>query len=268
MGVKYDIEDNRFVFDYTHDEKTDVIALTGELQQSQAFGQCFYYAYEFTEDVDGTVRTSFIKHLKFPEKPLKQMPELTQFIQNAVNRLNKAIDLYDYDLIVYPESSSAVNSYIMRYMYRFAQPMLREMQLVKALPENISFDMDGYSKQYLNAVLENGRSRYTEAQKEQVKASIEEMMDLIHKKEYFTIAKDVKKAKWRPYITKFLTYASEEDKELCERISNNNILVVDDIATSGSTLNEVIRALRVLNDSNKITIFSLLGRKDLMAESM
>lgn len=47
----------------------------------------------------------------------------------------------------------------------------------------------------------------------------------------------------------------------------SNILVVDDI-TTGSTLNEILRALRTLNEDNNITIFSLIGRKDLTVDSM
>ena len=39
-------------------------------------------------------------------------------------------------------------------------------------------------------------------------------------------------------------------------------------ATSGSTLNEILRTLRILNEDNTITIFSLIGRKDLMAETI
>lgn len=157
---------------------------------------------------------------------------------------------------------------MLRYIYRFAQPMLREMELVKSLPENISFDMDGYEKTYLDAKLENGRPRYTEAQKEQVKSTINAMMDLIHKKAYFTIAKDVKKNRMRPFITDFLKFANEKDELLCKTIRQQNVLVIDDIATSGSTLNEVLRSLRILNEENKITIFSLIGRKDLTIESM
>ena len=34
-----------------------------------------------------------------------------------------------------------------------------------------------------------------------------------------------------------------------------------------STLKEVLRTLRILNEDNDITIFSLIGRKDLMADS-
>ena len=167
-----------------------------------------------------------------------------------------------------PESSSRVNQYMLRYIYRFAQPMLQEMELLKALPSNISFDMNAYEKQYLNDVLENGRPRYTETQKEEVRKTIERMLDLIHQKDYFTIAKDVKKSRFRPYMTNFLQFATPEDEQLCASIRQQNILVVDDVTTSGSTLNEILRTLRILNEDNTITIFSLIGRKDLMAESV
>lgn len=260
-------DDNQFVFDFEHDGIDDIIALTGKGYRVEAFGKCFYYGYEFSEQVNGSVRSQFIKHVKFSES-LQDNPDLTRFIQRAIDNFSKVVDLYDYDLVVMPESSSKVNQYMLRYIYRFAQPMLRQMELVKSLPENISFDMDGYQETYLDAKLENGRPRYTEQQKEQVKSSINAMMDLIHKKDYFTIAKDVKKNRMRPFITDFLKFASEKDELLCKTIRQQNVLVIDDIATSGSTLNEVLRSLRILNEDNKITIFSLIGRKDLTIESM
>lgn len=266
MGITFFAGSNKFVFDFEHDGATDIITLTGNGYKVKAFGHCFYYGYEFTDDVPGSVRTEFIKYLKFTGG-LKNNHDLTDFIKNAVDALHKKIDLYDYDLVVMPESSSEVNDYTMRYIYRFAQPQLQEMQLVKALPVNIDFDMKAYEKQYLDQTLENGRPRYTEKQKDGVKQNIQSMLDDIHKKDYFTIAKDVKKSRFRPYITRFLTFKSKADEELCEQIRKQNILIIDDVTTSGSTLNEILRTLRIINKDNKITIFSLIGRKDLMADS-
>lgn len=128
----------------------------------------------------------------------RRFKKLFYFIIKAVDNLHKRINLYDYNLVVMPESSSRVNQYMLRYIYRFAQPTLRKMELVKALPSNISFDMDAYQEQYLDDVLEDGRH---------------------------------------------------------------------DVTTSGSTLNEILRTLRILNEDNEIAIFSLIGRKDLMADS-
>ena len=254
------------MFDFEHDGKDDIVSLTGSGYQVEAFGKCFYYGYEFSDQVDGAVRTAFIKHVKFSER-LQDNPDLTQFIKKAVDNLNRRINLYDYNLVVMPESSSQVNQYMLRYIYRFAQPALHKMELVKALPSSISFDMNAYSQQYLDDVLENGRPRYTQAQKEEVRQSIGQMIDLIHQKDYFTIAKDVKKSRFRPYIMHFLKFASEDDKELCKQIRNQNVLIIDDVTTSGSTLNEILRTLRILNEDNDIRIFSLIGRKDLMADA-
>lgn len=266
MGIKYNNEQSRFDFDFQHDGKDDLIHLTGAGYQVQAFGKCFYYGFEFGDDVDGDIRSKFIKYLKFTTN-LQNDPNLTDFIKKGIDDLNSKINLYDYDLVVMPESSSRVNQYMLRYIYRFAQPSLHKMELVKTLPQRISFDLDSYRAQYLDDVLENGRPRYTEAQKAEVYESINKMLDLIHLKDYFTIAKDVKKSKLRPYIMNFLSFANDQDKKLCASIRQQNILVIDDVTTSGSTLNEVLRVLRILNEDNNITIFSLLGRKDLMVDS-
>lgn len=266
MGITYDDVLQRFVFDFEHDGAEDIVSLTGAGYQVEAFGRCFYYGYEFAEQVDGATRSAFIKHVKFSE-PIQESPDLAMFIKRAVDNLSRQINLYDYDLVVMPESTSKVNQYMLRYIYRFAQPTLRKMELVKALPASISFDMDAFGQQYLDDVLENGRARYTEAQKEEVRQSIGQMLDLIHKKDYFTIARDVKKSRFRPYMMQFLKFASQADEELCASIRRQNVLIIDDVATSGSTINEILRTLRILNEDNSIAIFSLIGRKDLMADA-
>lgn len=266
MGITYDSILQRFVFDFEHDGNSNNVSLTGTGYQVEAFGKCFYYGYKFAEQVDGAVRSAFIKHVKF-SGPIQENPDLATFIKKAVDNLSHKINLYDYDLVVMPASSSKVNDYMLRYIYRFAQPTLRKMELVKNLPANITFDMDAYEQQYLDDVLENGRPRYTAAQKDEAKQSINQMLDLIHKKDYFTIAKDVRKSRFRPYMMQFLKFASKEDEQLCAIIRQQNVLIVDDIATSGSTINEILRTLRILNEDNNITIFSLIGRKDLMADA-
>ena len=48
------------------------------------------------------------------------------------------------------------------------------------------------------------------------------------------------------------------DKELASLIRQHNVLVVDDV-TTGSTLNEVLSALRNLNDDNNKAVFSIDG---------
>ncbi len=164
MGVTFDITEKKFVFDFVHDGAEDIVSLTGDGYQVEAFGKCFYYGYEFSEQVESSVRTAFIKYVKFTEA-LQDTPDLTNFIKKAIDNLHKKINLYNYDLVIMPESKSNVNKYMLRYIYRFAQPTLYKMTLIKALPSNISFDMKAYEEQYLDDVLENGVPRYRPEQK-------------------------------------------------------------------------------------------------------
>ena len=83
MGVTYDKEEGRFVFDFAHDGSSDILSLTGDSYQVEAFGKCFYYGYEFADTVDGSVRGAFIKYVKFSES-IQKDTNLSQFIQKSM----------------------------------------------------------------------------------------------------------------------------------------------------------------------------------------
>ena len=141
--------------------------------QMEEFGNCFYYYCDDSCSVEEAT-----------DKGL--------FIRQAVDKLDKQINLYHYDLVLFPKMRSRECQYMVRYIYRFNQPRLYNFEDVLTNP------MDG---------------------------------------------------------------------KLCETIRKQNVLLIDDVTTSGSTLNEILRSLRIVNDDNNITIFSLIGRKDLMADS-
>lgn len=61
----------------------------------------------------------------------------------------------------------------------------------------------------------------------------------------------------------FLKFKNEESEKAFAALNNPNILVVDDINTSGATLNEIIRIAKKVNPQSKIFIFTILG-KDLL----
>jgi orotate phosphoribosyltransferase len=142
--------------------------------------------------VDSSLRTAFIKYVKFTEA-LQDTPDLTIFIKKAIDNLDKHINLFNYDLVLFPKLRSRECQYMLLYIYRFNQPRLYNYEDVLANPM---------------------------------------------------------------------------DEKLYATIRKQNVLVIDDVTTSGSTLNEILRSLRIVNDDNNITIFSLIGRKDLMADSL
>ena len=143
------------------------------MKQTIVYDKCFYYYCDNSCSVEEAT-----------DKGL--------FIRQAIDKLDKQINLYRYDLVLFPRMRSRECQYMMRYIYRFNQPRLYNFEDILANP------MDG---------------------------------------------------------------------KLCETIKKQNVLVIDDVTTSGSTLNEVLRTLRILIQDKEITIFSLIGRKDLMADS-
>ena len=54
MGVSYNETEQSFVFDFGHDGIEDIVSLTGNGYQIEAFGKCFYYGYEFADHVNHT----------------------------------------------------------------------------------------------------------------------------------------------------------------------------------------------------------------------
>lgn len=258
-GVSYDEESDTFNFDFENDNETDIIQLKKVGYKVSAFNHCYYYAYQFTENVGSASRTAFIQSIKFPDERMSEKDKRT-FIVNAINRLDSDISLPSYKLIVYPESMSELNRDMLGYLNRFASPEIVNMELVKSLPSRIEFDYRRFNVEVLESKLPNGKFRYTEKQKKDVLLGIQKMMDDIHTLDYFSIAKNVKKNKYRQFIKNYYTFKNEEDKKIYEMILSSNVLIVDDIVTSGTTLSHLLNCLRSVNDTNNIVIFSLIGK--------
>ena len=120
---------------------------------------------------------------------------------------------------------------------------------------------------------------------EDVGLSLQRAVDVAHKKinlyHYDIVVMPENRTKVNQYMLRYIYRFNQPrlcrvdeilskpmDKELSSMIRQQNVLVIDNVTTSGSTLNEILRTLRILNEDNDITIFSLIGRKDLMAESV
>lgn len=87
---------------------------------------------------------------------------------------------------------------------------------------------------------------------------IQEMLQHISNLQYFSIADSIK-PKYGPYIQQYLTFESVADSD--KLVMAKNILVIGDINTSGSTLNEVVRCIRSLNTFANLCIYTLIGKE-------
>lgn len=255
-GVRSEI-DGGFEIDYKLDLPEDLISLVPPtIYQSSIFGNAYYFGYKF-KDVNSLDRTKFINYIKGLDKDNKiSAEELRVFIERPLVLFDKKFDLYNkIDCIVYPRSNrSELVSSIIKVISNYVKHNIDNTtyELIKTLPESIEFDWGLFNLTYEGEI---GDTRYLQI----AKYIDNELLPKLHALDYFSIAKEVK-PKYRAYIKNYLDFASPEQEESFKQLQNKNILVVDDINNSQSTLNEICRIIRSFNTTCNLYIFTLLGK--------
>ncbi len=254
-GVYYDANTNTFSFNFGHDHDSDIIKLENIAYSVDKFERCYHYGYKFAEDIDNNVRFEFIKQVKSPES-FEDEKDLNLFISKAVGYLDSQISLPQYNVVVYPQSLSELNRKMLSYLSRITSVKYIEIEMVKDLPMKIEFDYERFRIEVLESK-ENGQPKYMGSQKDEVIANIKAIMDHIHKSDYLSLARDIKEDKYRQYMKNFSKFNDEESKITFEHLIKSNVIVLDD---NGTSIHHLLNTLRTINDTNKIVIYSLIGK--------
>ncbi|OUP73516.1 hypothetical protein B5F08_12765 [Anaeromassilibacillus sp. An172] len=245
---------NDFVFDFEHNSKDDIIEIqTPQIFKSSINNNLYWFGYIFKPHVSSRDRTKFIHYLKGLSEPSISDADLKRFIQRPLQYLSPEVNLANLDCFVYPLSgrSKLVNTMI-RVINQFTGHDTNRVnfEMIKSAPTDVQFDWKLFNSEW--------DTPETKLQYMQMKKYIEDILiPKIHQQNYFSIAKNVK-AKYRPYIKNYLKFASTEESDNFSNLSNANILVIDDINASGSTLNEVLRILNSRNNRCNIYVYTLI----------
>lgn len=245
--------DDKYRFDYTYNLPTDIIEIVPpQLYKSIKNNRIWYFGYQFKDDVSSKERTNFLHYLKGIGDYKITDSDLSQFIGFPLKELDSELNLQDIGCYIYPLSNRSnlvktMVSEINRYLNRSASKL--SFELVKSAPIDIEFDWQSFEMDYGDDI-----RRYND-----MKKYIEKyLLPHIHSLDYFSLAKNVK-PKYRRYITNFLNI-SEDDAKKLQGLHSESILVVDDINTSGSTIDEILRIVTSINNSCDIYIYTLIGK--------
>lgn len=252
-GIHPDDTSDKYVIDYTYNYPEDIIDIVPpQLYRSEHGNNVYWFGYRFNDDVSSKDRTAFINYIKGLSDTKIPEHDLERLIELPLAELNETINLYAIDCFVYPGSkrSQLVNKMI-HIINRFTSRDMNRLsfELVKSVPTDIEFDWRLFKS-------DNGddENRYN-MMKEYVDNTL---MPMIHSLDYFSLAHSVK-PKYRKYIKNYLSFKDEDIEEFAG-LKGKNILIVDDINTSGSTIDEILRVIGKINNSCNIYVYTLIGK--------
>lgn len=252
-GVKFKAPS--FIFDFEHDGVDDIIALNGQLKSSNVYGNTYFFQYEFGKDIPSNARTDFIHDLKFDQDRLGK-DNVDRFIETALANLNKAVNLSNVDIVIYPQSSSSLTKDIVDRIDSFTDSeKYIKIEVVKKSIDEINFNWSKFEKYCENHNVPSDAKAIM--QKKMMK-----MLDDIHSLDYFSIAKNIKGQKYKKFLSTIYKFYDDKTIKLLKTIEDKKILVIDDIYTSGTTIEQIIKSYQILDpdDSNVLTVFTLIGK--------
>ena len=211
------------------------------------------FGYEFVENAESKDRAKFIEYLKGTGEHKISDVDLRKFIEFSLSK-NDFFNSYQIDCVIYPVSERSqlvkkILSVILESTMHDASKC--SFELVKKAPTDIQFDFQSFEAVY------GDNPNY----KQMLDHVNEDIMPKIKELDYFSLAKNIK-PKYRPFISNYLDFPNIEELQSFKSLKAKKILIVDDINTSGSTLNEILRIINRINADSDIYIYTLIGKKN------
>lgn len=255
-GIRKDLASNDYIFDYNKNLNSDIIELVKPQIYNSEFKQnVYWFGYRFNSNASSTARTEFINYIKGIGKDRISQRNLDFLIELPLSQLNKLINTYKIDCFIYPKSGrSNLVQRMIEKIGEFTSHDTRRLsfELIKSIPSDVEFDWDSFEADYGDV----DNNTYTQT----VRYVNDYIMPLIRSSDYFSIAKLVK-PKYRKYIKNYLNFIDEKQIEKFAALeSGKNILIVDDINTSGATIEEILRIVNSINSDCNIYIYTLIGK--------
>lgn len=244
--------EDSFEIDYDIEYSDDIISMMSpQIYKSSHYGNVYYFGYKFNDTAHSPIRNAFVNYIKGVGDNIISQKELVDFISRPLIALHNHINLMTIDGCVYPKSTGNVIKTMLHTIGDYTSHNVKyaSYELVKSAPIDIQFDWEKFNAHYEDTYAYPQMKQYIETQ----------LMPKIHDLDYFSLSREVKH-KYRPYIMNYLGFPDLSSLEKFEKLKRNRILIIDDVNSSGSTLNEIMRVLLAVNADCKIYIFTLIGK--------
>jgi len=144
----YNDTEDIFEFDFTSNKENNIIHFKNLPLEPVKFTSdedlvknTYYFGYEFlnNDKASSKVRTKFFHELKFNDK-FTSNENRNRFIRNVINRLHEKINIYHFDVVIFPTSRSPLNQHIIKVLSNITNMELNTYELVEKMLSEIKFE--------------------------------------------------------------------------------------------------------------------------------
>ena len=232
-GISIDNNGN-VVFDWNNDSIEDIIKLqTQEIKATKFHNNIRYFQYKVIENKENKNKVlNYIKRTKDNN--------VSEMIEKCVENFYEKSDIKHFDYILKIPSSSNINNEICNTIVdKYDNSEIIDINKKPSI--ELEFDYDLFQSKY------NGKYF------EEFKLYMNKMINELKKKDDFLMKRIP--AKYRSYIKSMLSFDNNKIK------NNSNILIVDDIFTTGSTIGMLLKLLEETNFEGNIYILNLINNR-------
>lgn len=234
-GIRF--EHDKYILDFNIDKESDIVNLHFQ-KFNKAFsiknGESVFYGYKINKNVNDAL----VKNFRIAVKTM-QIPEIESLINKSITGFDALYPVSKFDIIITPKSSSPLNSIISKKIKDKAgvNTLIATDLIVKNAIENIQVD-------------------YTKIHDTNLKTSIEK---IINAPGGFKITNVP--PQYRKLIMNYLKFSDDTSRRIFNAITKGNVLLIDDILTTGSTILEMSRLTKSLGADNIMFYIFLSNKK-------
>lgn len=241
-GVSYNPDTEEFDFNWFKDNPEDLIYLTQtSISLSKFKNKIYYFGYKFNQKTNKKHRDLFLQFIK---KETGSDSQVNELVNTCISKFYASSKIKHFDYLLKLPSRSNLNTLITKAIYRVDNP--KEIELVKKPIEELEIDWDAIKEKTKNKPDFDFDDFYT-----RMSAHIKN----VKKAPYFSSQKVRNILK--PYIKPMIIFG----KDSIENSKNTEVLIIDDILTSGTSLNMVLQQLESIDFKGTITILTLIKNR-------
>lgn len=237
-GVRYDSKNEKLIIDLTKDTDADFIKtklqkFNTKLVKRSGFGA--YVAYSIKRTPMSTSLTKIVKDTLLDTKGGIQM------IKKSVLAFDKLAPLNTFDVVIYPKSSSNINKVIANFIeYKTSSNVLNiPDSIIKNSLNNVTVD-------------KNKLNNASDAVKRRVNQILTHQSGKLELKKIPMVMRNM--------FSNFLKFDTDRERELFNRLNGGKVLIIDDVYTRGTTINELAKMV-FAKGAKEVIVFIFLQQK-------